>query len=91
MWNYLNIGLTYLVIGFAVALFFTFLLKKKTPGKFWGALIVGLLGSFIGGILYQLFPDFFNSLADVFSVNLYAAFTGSFLLVGILVKLSSYK
>jgi uncharacterized membrane protein YeaQ/YmgE (transglycosylase-associated protein family) len=91
MWFYLRIGLTYLVVGFAVALIFHFILKKKTPGNFWGALIVGLVGSFLGGIVFQLIPDLFKALADFNYVNLYAAFAGAFVLVGVLVKLSSYK
>jgi hypothetical protein len=51
MWFfYFNVGLTYLTIGVAAAVFFYFVLKKPVLGKFWGALIVGLIGSFLGGL-----------------------------------------
>ena len=49
LFYYFNVGLTYFVIGFATAVFYAFMLRKPLLGKFWGALIVGLIGSFLGG------------------------------------------
>ncbi|MBN2533819.1 MAG: hypothetical protein JXB88_13065 [Spirochaetales bacterium] len=91
MWFLLNIGLTYLVIGFASALIIYYLFKRQVPGNFIGALIVGLIGSFLGGLLYHAFPHIFNFLTDINDVNVYAAFFFSFILIWIFSKLSSHK
>jgi uncharacterized membrane protein YeaQ/YmgE (transglycosylase-associated protein family) len=91
MWFLFNIGLTYLVIGFTSALIIFYILKKQVPGNFIGALIVGFIGSFLGGMLYSAFPNIFNILADINNVNVYAAFFFSFILIWILAKLSSHK
>lgn len=45
------IGLTYFVIGFAVTILFYYVLRRPLLGRFWGGLIVGLIGSFLGGSL----------------------------------------
>jgi uncharacterized membrane protein YeaQ/YmgE (transglycosylase-associated protein family) len=91
MWFLINIGLTYLIIGFSAALIIYFLFKKQVPGNFIGALIVGLIGSFLGGLLYHAFPYVFNFLADIHDVNVYAAFFFAFILIWIFSKLSSHK
>lgn len=91
MWFLINIGLTYLVIGFASALLIYYLFKKQVPGNFIGALVVGLIGSFLGGLLYRVFPDIFNFLADINDVNVYAAFFFSFIFIWIFSKLSSHN
>ena len=71
MWYYyFNVGLTYLTIGFASAVFFYFILKKPALGKFWGALLVGLIGSFLGGVIEYLLDDVFRYLSDFNSLNL---------------------
>lgn len=89
--NYLNIGLTYLVIGFAAAIIIYFVMKKTVPGNFWGALIIGLIGSFLGGTIYRLIPDILNKLADINYINVYTAFGMAFGLLLLLSKISSYK
>ena len=89
--TYLNIGLTYLIIGFAAAIIIYFILKKNVPGNFLGALIIGLIGSFLGGTIYKLIPDILDKLADVNYVNVYAAFFTAFGLILLLSKLSSNK
>ncbi len=66
MWFfYFNVGLTYLTIGVAAAVFFYFVLKKPVLGKFWGAIIVGLIGSFLGGLVDQLFGGVIKYLVRV--------------------------
>ncbi|MFP4429805.1 MAG: hypothetical protein ACLFPV_00980 [Spirochaetaceae bacterium] len=69
---YLGIGLTYAVIGFGAALLFYFGLKKQYLGKFWGALIVGLIGAFAGGVFALVFEDLIERLANLNdSVNIF--------------------
>ena len=89
--NYLNIGLTYIAVGFAVAIITYYIMKKSIPGNFWGALVIGLIGSFLGGTIYRLIPEILNKLADINYVNVYAAFGMAFFLVLILSKISSHK
>ena len=88
-WFYFNVALTYLAIGFAAAIFIFFILKRRVPGKFWGALIVGCIGSFFGGVLYQAFPAIFNILSDFNDVNVYAALSIALLLIWTLSKFSA--
>ena len=90
-WFYLNVALTYLTIGFAAAIFIYFVLKRQVIGKFWGALIIGFIGSFLGGVLFQTFPEFFKLLSDFNDVNVFAAASVSLLLIWIFSKLSSSK
>ena len=92
MWYYyFNVGLTYFTIGFASAVFFSYVLKKPLLGKFWGALLVGLIGSFLGGVTEYLLEDVIRYLSDFNSVNVFAALSGSLLLVWILSKVSPKK
>jgi uncharacterized membrane protein YeaQ/YmgE (transglycosylase-associated protein family) len=69
---YFNIALTYVLIGFAVALVTYFVMGKRVLGRFWGALIVGLVGSFLGGLVDFLFDDIIHRLANLNnSVNIF--------------------
>jgi hypothetical protein len=70
--DYLNIALIYSIIGFAVALYFWFVLKKQIFGGFWLTALVAVMASFFGGILEFLLKDVivffsdFMGLANVF-------------------------
>jgi len=91
MWFfYFNVGLTYLTIGVAAAVFFYFVLKKPVLGKFWGALIVGLVGSFLGGLVDQLFKGVIKYLAEFNNgtVNVFAAAGISLFMLWLLSKAS---
>ena len=69
---YFNIALIFIVIGFAAALFFYFVLKKPVIGKFWGALAIATVGSFLGGIVDYFFSDAFERLSNLAdAVNLF--------------------
>lgn len=89
--QYLNVGLIYIGIGLACAVYFAFVLKRPILGRLWGAIIVGVIGSFLGGIADQLFAPLIAKLADFQSVNLIAAFLGAMLLIWILSKVSAPK
>lgn len=91
MFYYFNVGLTYVTIGFACAIIFFFIFKKPLLGRFWGALVVGLIGSFLGGLIDQLSSGVISYLADFNSVNVFAASITSMLLIWILSKVSSSK
>ena len=57
------------ITGIASAVFFFFVVKKPVLGRFWGALIVGLVGSFLGGLIDQLFANVIKFLSDFNSVK----------------------
>ena len=91
MFYYFNVGLTYVAIGFACAIFFALILRKPILGKFWGALIVGIIGSFLGGLIDQVFANVIARLSDVNSVNIFAAVFTAVILLFILSKVSAPK
>ncbi len=69
---YLGIGLAYAVIGFGAALLFYFGLNKRYLGNFWGALAIGLIGSFSGGVIAFVFEDLIERLSNINdSVNIF--------------------
>ncbi len=90
-WSYLNVGLTYVTIGFASAILIYYVFKRPMLGRFWGALIIGLIGSFLGGVIYRTFPKFFQVLSDFNDVNVFAAAGCSLALIWTLSRLSSPK
>ena len=89
MWfYYFRVGLTYVTIGVAAAVFFFFIVKKPVLGKLWGAIIVGLVGSFLGGLINEIFTKLIQYLSDVNSVNVFAALATSLLMIWLLSKAS---
>lgn len=88
----LNIFLTYTAIGLAAALYFHFVLKKQLIGKLIGALIVGLVGSFISYVVNLLFADnIFKILANFNGVNVFTALATAFFFLWVFSKVSSQK
>ncbi len=88
---YFTIGLFYLIIGFGVALISYFLFKNnEVPGKFIGALIVALIGSYLGGILQYALKDVIDYLTHINgSVNIFPPLISAGILLWIFVRLSS--
>jgi uncharacterized membrane protein YeaQ/YmgE (transglycosylase-associated protein family) len=91
LFYYFNVGLTYVAIGLACAVFYVFILRKQVLGRFWGALIVGLVGSFLGGLIDQLFSNVIKFLADFNSVNVFASVITALVLIIIFSKVSAPK
>ncbi len=93
MFNYyFNIGLIYFIVGFSVALFFNFILKKPILGRFWGTLIVALVGSFLGGIIEFFFADIIEYLTNINnSVNIFPPILSSFIIIWLFSLVSSNK
>jgi len=89
---YLTIGLTYLVIGFGVSLLFYYVFRKRFLGNFWGALIVALVGSFLGGVVNFFFSDIIHALANLNdSVNIFPPLITSFIVIWIYSKISDTR
>ncbi len=69
---YFTIGLVYILIGFGMTLVFFYGMKKTFPGNFPGAVIIGVIGSFIGGFVDFFFGDVLAKLAHVFgTINIF--------------------
>ncbi len=86
---YFNIGLIYFIIGFATAIISYFIFRKDVIGHFLGALIVGLIGSFLGGALEHLFAHIIRILTNINgSVNIFPPLITSGILLWIFVKAS---
>jgi len=91
MLYFFTVCLTYVVIGLACAIYYVFILRKPVLGRFWGALIVGLVGSFLGGLIDQLFAHVIAALADFNSVNIFASLFTALVLITIFSRVSSPK
>ena len=93
MFNYyFNIGLIYFVTGFAIALIFVFILKKNVLGRFWGALLVSVVGAFLGGIIEFLFSGIIEKLSNLLNaVNIFPPIIAAFVLLWIFSKVSGPK
>jgi len=87
----INIFLTYVIVGLAAAIYFYFILKKYLIGKFWGALVVGLVGSFLGGVINHFFGKYLEELSKYNDVNLFAALIAALILLWVFSKVSSHK
>ena len=88
----ITIFITYTTIGMAAALYYHFILKKQLLGKFLGALIVGLVGSFLSFVVNLLFGDnIIKFLSNLNGVNVFTALATSFFLLWVFSKVSSQK
>ena len=91
MFPFVNVALTYVTIGLAAAIVTHFVLKQSVVGGFWVALIVGLVGAALGGLLDQVFADVITRLANFNSVNVFAATIAALLLIWTFGKLGGHK
>ena len=77
MFQNVTVGVTYLTVGLAAAIFCHFVLRRRVLGNFWAALVVGLIGAVLGGLLDQVLAGaiewLVERLAHFNSVNLFAA------------------
>jgi uncharacterized membrane protein YeaQ/YmgE (transglycosylase-associated protein family) len=88
---YFNIGLVYFIVGFGVALVGYFVFKRDVIGHFIGALVVGLVGSFLGGAIGYLFDDVIAFLTNINnSINIFPPLITSAILLWIFIKVSAY-
>ena len=88
MFEYVEVGLTYITIGLAAAVVSHFILRRRVLGDFWGALILGLIGAAVGGLLDQVFAGLISRLGNFNSVNVFAAGFFALLLIWIISRLN---
>ena len=86
---YLNLALLYIVIGFAAALIYSLVSRKKTIGGFLGALAVSVIGAFLGAVGEYFFRDVIYFLSHINdTVNLFPPIIMSFIFLWIFVTIS---
>ncbi len=79
----------YFLIGFSLALYFVFILKKPLLGNFWGALVVSVVGAFLGGIVEFFFSDIIAKMSNLLNaVNIFPPIITSLLLLWIFSKVN---
>lgn len=93
MFNYyFNIAIIYLLIGVVVAIAVVFVFKKNVLGKFWGALLVAVVGSFLGGFIEYVFEDIIAFLANLNGVvNVFPPLLTAVILLLILARISDKR
>lgn len=84
MLAYLNAALTYAAVALGCAILVCYVARRPVPGRFPGAVIVGLIGAVLGGVADQFLGGVFERLTDVNTVNLFAAGGASLLCVWLL-------
>ncbi len=68
-----------ILIGFLVAFWFVRIMKRRFLGGLWGATVVGIIGSVLGGFfLNDVFVWMVNNIT---TVNYVATFTGAAFLI----------
>ena len=63
--TFLAVGLSYTVIGFALAAFFVFVLRRRFTGDFWAAALVATSAAFLGGLIDFFFADIIEALRSI--------------------------
>lgn len=84
MLAYLNVALTYVAVALGCAILVFYVARRPVPGRFLGALAVGLIGAVLGGVADQFLGGVFERLTDVNTVNLFAAAGASLLCIWLL-------
>jgi membrane protein YqaA with SNARE-associated domain len=89
---YLAVGLSYIVTGLFVALLFVFVFRRQFSGHFWGAAVVAVVGSFIGGLVDFFFDDLIRMLTAINGVfNIFPPLIAASLLLTVFSYLSERK
>ena len=87
--HYFNIALAYIVIGFAAALFFAFVIKKNVLGNFWASLAIAIVGAFLGGVIDLFLGDLLRKLSSIAdAVNVFPALVVALLVLWLFSRFS---
>jgi len=62
---FLNYILLYILCGFLVAYFGVYIIKRHYLGRIWGAIIISVIGSFLGALMSTVI---FSSSMSVYNV-----------------------
>ncbi|TVR69794.1 MAG: hypothetical protein EA427_07335 [Spirochaetaceae bacterium] len=88
----LAVGLSYVVIAFALAILYVYGFRRSFAGNFWGALAVAIVGAFLGGLVDYLFSDLIERLRSVNGVlNVFPPIIAAAIVLSIFAALSERK
>lgn len=62
---YLSVGISYIVIAFALTFLFVYGFRRSFAGDFWGAFLVATGGAFLGGVIDYFFSDIIRWLSSI--------------------------
>ena len=80
--------LVQIICGALAGFYFVKLIKRPVLGDLWGAIIVGVIGSVLGG--FFLDKIFVFLVDNFFTVDFIATFFGAFLLIWLYSKLAHH-
>lgn len=69
---FLNYILLYILCGFSVAYIGVYLIKRHYLGRIWGALIISIIGSFLGALMSSMVFSASMTIYNIFSSVLFA-------------------
>ncbi len=88
----LAVGLTYVLIGFALALLYVFIFRRTFFGSFWGAALVAVVGAFAGGVFDFAFRDVIERLSSINGIiNVFPPTIAAGLLLSLFARFSESK
>lgn len=89
---FLALGLSYLVIAFAVSILYVYGFRRSFAGNFWGALTVATIGAFLGGLVDYMFSDIIAQLRSINGVlNIFPPIIAAILVLSVFASLSERK
>lgn len=81
-----------MVIGLTLALVYTLILRRRFSGDFWGAAVVAIIGTFLGGLVDYFFGDTIQQLTSINGVlNIFPPLIAGALLLNIFARMSEHK
>lgn len=90
--TFLAVGLSYAVIGFALAAVFVYILRRRFTGDFWGAAFVATAAAFIGGLIDFFFADIIEILSTINGVlNIFPPIIAAAIALSVYATLSEKK
>ncbi len=75
-----------IIVGLVSAFYFIKIIKKPVFGGMWGAIVVGVIGSVLGGFFLNKVIDFMVN--NMFTVNFVACFVGAFFFIWLVSKIT---
>ncbi|MGC8765277.1 MAG: hypothetical protein ACP5QT_05260 [Brevinematia bacterium] len=86
MWiKVLSISIQVLV-GIVSGVYFVKVVKKPVFGHIWGAMVVGIIGSVLGGFFLDKIIEFMVN--NILTVNFVACFIGAFFFIWLISKIT---
>ncbi len=90
--TYLAVGLSYALIGFALAAFYVFVLHRRFTGDYWGASLIATGAAFLGGLIDFFLADIIAALRSINGVlNIFPPLIAAAIALSVFAFLSEKK